>query len=253
MSWARLDDGFPDHRKVEGLSAEAFRSFVKAVCYCARNLTDGVLPVSSFAYLGRKRYLDELQAAGLFDAVGDGRLSVHDYLEWNPSREKVLADRAATAARVARLRNGRSNGVTNAVTNGSPVPVPDPIPNPTDSVTKVPRTREAKRIFKDEDRAQMRERYSPVASLAEIDEQIDLALAHRALKNTNRQDLYVNNWLRRSFERRGNGTSTGRGQPAGSRGYAGNGRGPVGIVRPGGNPVVGAFPVAKKWPPASNE
>ena len=43
MSWAKLDDRFPDNKKVAGLSNSAFRLHVTALCYAADQLTDGFL------------------------------------------------------------------------------------------------------------------------------------------------------------------------------------------------------------------
>ncbi|WP_406225033.1 hypothetical protein [Streptomyces anulatus] len=102
MPWARLDDRFPSHRKVALLSDRAFRLHVTALCWCSENLTEGAirereLPVIS-RIRGAKKAALELEEAGLWDRTTDG-WKVHDYLEYNPDRARVQADRDANAAR----------------------------------------------------------------------------------------------------------------------------------------------------------
>ena len=96
MTWAKLDDSFPEHPKVVELSDRAFRIHVTALCYCARNLTDGHVPaptVRAFT-LGKKAPITELVKAGVWNENGRGAYIIHDYLDYNPSREHVEAERA---------------------------------------------------------------------------------------------------------------------------------------------------------------
>lgn len=129
MTWVRLDDSMPEHPKMEALSDRAFRLHVSALCYCNRLLTDGEIPASTAHRMvgNGKRYAAELVAAGIWDAVDDG-FKIHDYEDYQPSRETVLRERAKTAERVSRWR--ARNAVTNTVSNGhvTPSPVPDPVP-----------------------------------------------------------------------------------------------------------------------------
>lgn len=110
MTWVKLDDGFSDHLKVDGLSDGAFRLHVSAMCYCARNLTDGAVergrPLRLIPRF-KQAFVAELVDAGLWDAV-DGGWSIHDYLVYNPSRAKVLAEREAAAERQRKARDKRS-------------------------------------------------------------------------------------------------------------------------------------------------
>lgn len=94
MSWLKLDDSFPEHEKVADLTDKAFRVHVSALCYAARNLTDGHLPrsVVKTLTLGKAAPITELLAVGLWDNNGNGYL-IHDYLDYNPSREHVQAER----------------------------------------------------------------------------------------------------------------------------------------------------------------
>ena len=74
MAWVRLDDQFPDHPKVIGLSNEAFRLYVGSIAYCARFYPATEIPREYvFAKLNLKmqggrwaRYVTELVDAGLW-------------------------------------------------------------------------------------------------------------------------------------------------------------------------------------------
>lgn len=131
MPWVKLDDRFPSHRKVALLSDRAFRLHVSAICWCAENLTDGrivdrELPLVAHIR-GIKATAKQLEEAGVWDRTDDGWV-IHDYLDYNPSREQVLLDRKKNAERQERWRqrkngkptppDGASNGRSNAVTRG---------------------------------------------------------------------------------------------------------------------------------------
>ncbi|MGW5711641.1 hypothetical protein [Streptomyces olivaceus] len=126
MPWVKLDDRFPSHRKIALLSDRAFRLHVSAICWCAENLTDGRISDRELALVTRVRGVKatakQLEDAGLWDRTDDG-WQIHDYLDYNPSREQVLLERKKNAERQERFRrrkngkptppsNGGSNGVT---------------------------------------------------------------------------------------------------------------------------------------------
>lgn len=110
MPWVRLDDRFPSHRKVALLSDRAFRLHVSALCWSSENLTEGKILERELAVIARVRGLkaaaSELQSAGLWDRLEDG-WEIHDYLEYNPDRAKVQAERSANAARQKAFRERR--------------------------------------------------------------------------------------------------------------------------------------------------
>ena len=113
MAWAKFDDGFADHPKVRRLSDAAFRLHVAGILYCARWLTDGVVTAEALPDLVR-RYkpsaTTELVACGMWrEAAGGDAYVIHDYLEWNDSREKVERRRTRNADRIRewRIRNGK--------------------------------------------------------------------------------------------------------------------------------------------------
>lgn len=114
MSWVKLDDHFPEHEKVNGLHDRAFRFHVAALCYCARNRTDGLITARSAGVVAAilntqtKRWIDELTAAGLWTAdEGSDGWRINDYLDYNPSAEQIRADRDAARERMRSLRSSR--------------------------------------------------------------------------------------------------------------------------------------------------
>lgn len=140
MAWVKLDDQFSEHPKIMQAGPLAAWLYVCGLTYVARQLTDGFIPeskVRSLADISNWRQLaDRLVKIGLWEKVDDG-FQVHDYLDYNPSRQQVLANREATKQRVSNWRSNHvGNGVTsdvtdtvrNGVSNTVPVPVPGPVP-----------------------------------------------------------------------------------------------------------------------------
>lgn len=125
MSWARLDDDFPQHPKVIGLSDGAFRLHVTAICYATRNLTDGKITTAIAKFLnGTPKQIAELHNAGVWDADEGGEFIIHDFLKYNKTRSETLAKRQQNAT------NGAKGGTAKRYNRlRSPEPVPDPDPN----------------------------------------------------------------------------------------------------------------------------
>lgn len=121
MVWVRLDEQFARSPKVVKAGPLGMAMQVAALCYCNDLLTDGFVPRSVAATL---LDLDGLamnvwaspegfgggEDAAWEDIVGalvdaemwcqiEGGWQIHDYLEYQPSREKVLSDRSAAAER----------------------------------------------------------------------------------------------------------------------------------------------------------
>jgi hypothetical protein len=146
VTW--FDDSFPSHPKTRSIPrATRMRTIgVWMACgtWSAKHLTDGVIAGDVVEDEGGKRAdAQALVNAGLWhgprhncDRCVDppiGSYVFHDWKEYQPVRSKVLAERRATADRVARHRernNGASNGVTGGVSNDAPGPArPDPVKN----------------------------------------------------------------------------------------------------------------------------
>jgi hypothetical protein len=133
VTWVRLDDGFPTHPKVIGLTDGAFRAHVSGLCYAGQHLTDGFVPGG---YVKDKAAL-ELVERRLW-SIDDQRLGyiIHDFLDWNPSRDKVTTERRKAVER--RAKGGQRSGDVRAnATNPDPTR-PDPTPNPKAELRSVP-------------------------------------------------------------------------------------------------------------------
>jgi hypothetical protein len=100
--WVRLDDRFPNHPKVITLTNLAFRTHVEAMCYCGQYTTGGW--ITSAAVSARRAAVDELVAAGLWAPSGDG-YQLHDWADYNPTREQIEQRRKAARARQQRHRS----------------------------------------------------------------------------------------------------------------------------------------------------
>ncbi len=111
MAWVRIHDGALTHPKIVGLSDSAFRLWVWGLSYCQQHLTDGWIPPAA---LPAKSKPDALVDARLWVYAAQGGFDVHGYLDWNDSRESVLAKRAGLKARVTRFRE---SNVTRSVTH----------------------------------------------------------------------------------------------------------------------------------------
>jgi len=149
VAWARLDEDYPDHPKVVGLSDAAFRLHVRAICYCNHYLTDGLLP--NGWPNGKAELLKELIVAGLVDETPNG-FRLHDFDHYQPTRAEVYAKRSAgheAKSRAGRIgaaarwqhhgkkdstphgrsiAEGMADGVAGTMTENSPGPVPGPVP-----------------------------------------------------------------------------------------------------------------------------
>lgn len=148
MTWFKVDDGFWRHRKVRLLGDEkaaAVGVWMLAGSHAADELSDGFVPFDVL----RQWDPDGKLTARLIEAElwveatvrGEDGIQFWDWLDYNPSREKVLADRAREAAKKAkaraalaekRLRNSRSarpggtpSGTRRGTPSGSPA-LPDP-------------------------------------------------------------------------------------------------------------------------------
>ena len=100
MAWMRFDDGGIDHPKFLALSHAAFRLWVEGCCYCNKHLTDGLLSrlaLKGFRYSSRNR-IEELLSVSLWENHPVG-FKVHDFLDFNDSRDVVLRKREEARSR----------------------------------------------------------------------------------------------------------------------------------------------------------
>ena len=143
MTWARFDDATADHPKFSALGDDAPRCgwlWFSATCYCTRYLTDGRIDLLTLRRLWpfSGGDVDELVAklvgARLLEDHGQGQYRVHDFLDYNPSREQVMEARATRTK--AGQRGGQASAQARAQANRwsivdtrfNPRPVPSPTP-----------------------------------------------------------------------------------------------------------------------------
>ena len=112
MAWVKLDDGFPEHPKVQQVGGDAAWLHVCALAYCNRNLTDGFIAAQVVGRLSDRRaprkLVERLVEAGLWHVENDG-WAIHDFLAFQPSKAKVEAERAAARERMAAVRGSKSS------------------------------------------------------------------------------------------------------------------------------------------------
>lgn len=107
MAWVRLDDRAMTHPKIIGLSDKAFRLWVWGLSYAQQHLTDGLLPKDAVPARDR-RAVEALLSQVLWERHSVG-FKIHDYLDWNDSREIVLKKRSEARDRMTKAREVRAN------------------------------------------------------------------------------------------------------------------------------------------------
>jgi hypothetical protein len=137
LTWVRIDDHFADHPKLLKAGPIAGWLHLAGLCYSARHLTDGQIPVQAIhtlavfngvAVTGDGQLFTEpmrvdvfelagiLVRAGLWEELRDGATKViagwriHDYLAYNPSRSSILGRRGGKrTGGLARSADARRN------------------------------------------------------------------------------------------------------------------------------------------------
>ena len=110
MTWVRIDDGYFTNPKAIAAGPNGRALHLASICWASANLSDGhvprqVLPVlAAIAGVKAAPASSALIDAGLWADTPDG-WQIKDYLEFNPSAEKVKADRAAAAERQRNARD----------------------------------------------------------------------------------------------------------------------------------------------------
>jgi hypothetical protein len=113
VPWFKVDDKLHDHRKARAAGCQAMGLWVLAGSWCGDNLTDGFVPDSIAARWDRnyRKLAGRLVEVGLWEVArkdGEAGWQFHEWAPTNPLREKVLADREAAAARMAKVRANKS-------------------------------------------------------------------------------------------------------------------------------------------------
>lgn len=125
MPWIRLSDSYLHEDKFRMLTDGAFRLWHEGMSYCRMHQTDGLIPFRilkdfySFSRKNEKQLSTPLRegSAPLWELIPATGYKVHNYLNWNLSKEEEQNERAGAAARMKKFRSRYA--VTNAVTNGA--------------------------------------------------------------------------------------------------------------------------------------
>lgn len=139
MPWARFADDYLGNSKLAGLSTVAIALDVSSIIYSARDLRDGHLTqndvqvIATLIHLRRwAPVVGELVHARRWAPTPVG-WDIHDYLEYQPSREAVLRQRDEDRARKrrgAQTTNGHripaGSGPDSENNPGAPGPGPGP-------------------------------------------------------------------------------------------------------------------------------
>jgi hypothetical protein len=143
MGWAKFDDKYLTNRKIMQAGLEARALHQASIIYCAGELTDGLIPGGVIFKLcalsdivNVESTVDRLVELNLYEKTDAGYM-VHDYLDYNPSREQVLKTRAVRAEAGARggkqkasnlLEVGQTFATNMTKQNSTPSRTPSPSP-----------------------------------------------------------------------------------------------------------------------------
>lgn len=126
MAWFKLDDGLWLHPKTVAVGNAGMGAFCRLGCWSSQQLTEGHIASSYARSIASTTELRKLVEAGYLHRPGDSCRClterhpdampipeswsgywIHDFLDYNPPRAKVLADRAAAAERMRKAREAR--------------------------------------------------------------------------------------------------------------------------------------------------
>lgn len=126
MSWAKFDDRYHDNPKINAawnLDRSSVGLHAMSITFCSMHETDGLVPPTWLQQKipnakQRNRAVDALIAAGLYEAVGDGRFIVHDYLDFNPSSAQLQERRRKDSERKRKPRDAEFRPESNGTPSG---------------------------------------------------------------------------------------------------------------------------------------
>lgn len=116
MAWIKLDDQWMDNPKIVEAGRDGRDMWLASITYCAKHLTDGyfhknllpMLAVMAGVDVAKcQQFARTLLDVGLWEAREDSYY-VHDYLDYNPSKEQTESNRNA------RAEAGRAGGIAKA-------------------------------------------------------------------------------------------------------------------------------------------
>jgi hypothetical protein len=130
LTWANVDDLFPEHPKVLAAGGDAAWLYICGLCFTNRNLTEGRIPKAVVPRLSDRkapaRLAQRLVEVGLWHEEKEAYV-IHDWEKYNEGAEKVKArkEQARNAARAKWSKHARSTANSNAHSSahaGAPPP-----------------------------------------------------------------------------------------------------------------------------------
>lgn len=109
MAWVRIHDGAMSHPKLVGLIdwRNPFCVWVWGLSYAQQHLTDGSIPRAAIPNPTALKTAAKLVESQAWDATPSG-FQIHDYLDWNDSRELVTKKRTEAKERMSNARHRSS-------------------------------------------------------------------------------------------------------------------------------------------------
>lgn len=112
MSWAKIDDRANEHKKQLRAGAEACWMWTCGLMYANRqDARDGFIPEDAiflfYRFTNPSELATKLVEVGLWDKV-EGGYKVHDFHDWNQSKEEREAELAAARERMKKVRSKKS-------------------------------------------------------------------------------------------------------------------------------------------------
>ena len=122
MVWVKIDDKLRRSKKWRRASSEAKVAYVEALCLANDEQTDGRITSEALAVLAASNHLDmqhlacelvDLRLWELYEPSdddpddGEGGYWIHDYAEYQPTRDKLARQRELKRQRQARWRAGQ--------------------------------------------------------------------------------------------------------------------------------------------------
>lgn len=116
MPWIKLDDHWMDHPKIIAAGRDARDVWLASLTYCAKHMTDGYFHpslVPSFLVTAGVNVANARTIAKVLLEVNlwedsENRFYIHDYLDYNPTKEET------EARRNVRAMAGRAGGLAKA-------------------------------------------------------------------------------------------------------------------------------------------
>ena len=107
MSWAKIDDRFWMHPKVTAMGNEGAGVFARMLSYCGCFLTNGLVPADAAKMIcPNRKLLERMNDLNVIELSESGSVFIRDYLDYNPDRDYVEAEREKARQRMRRRRNG---------------------------------------------------------------------------------------------------------------------------------------------------